>query len=62
MSQDLLKIHFRLLIFPASLFNYSRPIKKKVFNPDMQAVYNYISKTDILRPKYVDRHLCSRVP
>jgi hypothetical protein len=62
MSQDLGKLHFRLLTFPASLFNHSRPIKEKVFNLDMQAVYNHVSKLDILRPKYVDRHLCSRVP
>jgi len=27
-SQDLGKLHFRLLMFPASLFNHSRPLKK----------------------------------
>jgi hypothetical protein len=61
MSQDLRKLHFRLLLFPTSLFDHCRPIKKG-FKLDMQAVYNHVSKIDILRPKYVDRHLCSKVP
>jgi hypothetical protein len=30
MSQDLRKLHFRLLMFPTSLFNHSRPIKKSL--------------------------------
>lgn len=51
MSQDLRKLHFRLFMFPASFLNHSGPIKK-IFNLDMQAVYNHVSKIDILRPKY----------
>jgi hypothetical protein len=27
----------------------------------MQANYKHILKVDILRPKYVDRHLCSTI-